>query len=158
MSQQLQSDLGVAGTSDPLQHRPPLPQLDILAFDADEEPPEEWEAEDDVKGGPLDPAPWRLWVWRLLERTSVAARFNFLAVDRSDLLYSVKELMRNMASSCTQDLTSFKRVARYTIKYHQLDSNIEVFGHENFAGCHSTRKSTVGGVAMWSGQFVKAWS
>ena len=55
MSQQLQSDLGVAGTSDPLQHRPPLPKLDILAVDADEEPLEEWEAEDDVKGRPLDP-------------------------------------------------------------------------------------------------------
>ena len=55
MSQQIQSDLRVAGTSDPLQHRPPLPKLDILAVDADEEPHEEWEAEDDVKGGPLDP-------------------------------------------------------------------------------------------------------
>ena len=55
MSQQLQSDFRVAGTSDPLQHRPPLPKLDILAVDADEEPHEEWEAEDDVKGGPLDP-------------------------------------------------------------------------------------------------------
>ena len=49
MSQQLQSDLGVAGTSDSLQHRSPLPKLDIMAVDADEEPPEEWEAEDDVK-------------------------------------------------------------------------------------------------------------
>ena len=39
----------------PLQHRPPLPKLDIFAVDADEEPPEEWEAEDDVKGTPLDP-------------------------------------------------------------------------------------------------------
>ena len=34
MSQQLQSDLRVAGTLDPLQHRPPLPMLDILAVDA----------------------------------------------------------------------------------------------------------------------------
>ena len=50
-SQQLQSGLGVAGTSDPLQHHLPLPKLDIQAVD----PPEEWEAEDDVKGGPLDP-------------------------------------------------------------------------------------------------------
>ena len=33
--------------------RPPLPKLDIPAVD--EEPHEEWEAEDDVKGGPLDP-------------------------------------------------------------------------------------------------------
>ena len=50
MSQQLRSDLGVAGNSNPLQHRPSLPKLDIEAVDADEDPPEEWEAEDDVKG------------------------------------------------------------------------------------------------------------
>ena len=54
MSQQLQSDLGVAGTSDPLQHPPPLPKLDIFVVDADQEPLEEWETKDDVKGGPLD--------------------------------------------------------------------------------------------------------
>ena len=98
---------------------------------------------------------------------SVAARFNFLAMDRPDILYSVKELTRKMASPRTQDLTALKRVARYTITYPrmacrcpwtQLDNNIEVFGDANFAGCHSTRKSTVGGVAMWSGQVVKAWS
>ena len=82
---------------------------------------------------------------------SVAARFNFLAMDRPDLLYSVKELMRKMASPRAQDLTALKRVARYTIKHPrmtcrypwtQLDSNIEVFGDANFAGCHSTRKSS----------------
>ena len=49
LCQQRQTDLRVAGTSDPLQHRTPLPELDILAVD--EEPPEEREAEDDVKGG-----------------------------------------------------------------------------------------------------------
>ena len=37
------------------QHRPPLPKLDILAVDADEEPQVDWKGEDDVKGGPLDP-------------------------------------------------------------------------------------------------------
>ena len=42
--------------------------------------------------------------------------------------------------------------------WNELDSNIAVFGDENFAGRNSTRKSAVGGVAMWSGQFVKAWS
>ena len=98
---------------------------------------------------------------------SVAARFNFLAMDRPDLLYSVKELMRKMASPRAQDLVALKRVAGYTIRnprmtcrypWTQLDSNIEVFGDANIAGCHSTRKSTVGGVAMWSGQFVKVWS
>ena len=42
-------------STDPTQHRLPLPKLGILAVDADETPPEEWEAEDDVKSGPLDP-------------------------------------------------------------------------------------------------------
>ena len=50
MSQQSQSDLccreGPAATS---------PKLDILAMDPDEELQEEWEAEDAVKGGLLDP-------------------------------------------------------------------------------------------------------
>ena len=55
MSQQLQSDLCAAGATDPPQLRPPLPKLDILAVEEDEEPLEEWEAEDDVKEGPLDP-------------------------------------------------------------------------------------------------------
>ena len=40
LSQQLQSDLSAVGTTHPLQHRLPLPKLDILAADADEtEPP-----------------------------------------------------------------------------------------------------------------------
>ena len=47
MSQQLQSDFCAAGATDPTQHRLLLPKLDILAVDADEAPPEEWEAEDD---------------------------------------------------------------------------------------------------------------
>ena len=98
---------------------------------------------------------------------SVAARFHFLAMDRPDLLYSVKELLRKIASPRTQDLSALMRVTRYTIKYPrmtgrdawtELDRNLQVYGDANFAGCNSTRKSTVVGVAMWFGQFVKAWS
>ena len=95
------------------------------------------------------------------------ARFNFLAMDRPDLLYSVKALMRKMASPRATGLIALYRVARYTVKYPRmacryrwtaLDSNIEVVGDANVAGCTSTTKFTVGGVALWSNQFVKAWS
>ena len=55
MSEQLQSDVCVVAATEQPQHRPPLPKLDILAFDADEEPKVQWGPEDDVKGGPLDP-------------------------------------------------------------------------------------------------------
>ena len=94
------------------------------------DPPEEIEEEDDLLTGE-----------ELKLFQNVAARFNFLALDRPDRLYSVKELMRKMASPRTQDLTALKRVARYTIKYPrmtcryawtELDSNIEVFGDANF--------------------------
>ena len=54
-SQQSRSDLCAATAKHRPQHRPLLPKLDILAVDLDEQPPEEREAEDDVKGGPLDP-------------------------------------------------------------------------------------------------------
>ena len=73
MSQQLQSDQCAAGATDRPQHRSPLPQLEILAVDADQTQPEEWEAEDDVKGRQLDPHEAKiarqkeiqyLWVWR----------------------------------------------------------------------------------------------
>ena len=55
MSQQLQLDLCVAAAKDQPQHRPLLPKLDVLEVDPDEDFQEEWEAEDDVKSGPLDP-------------------------------------------------------------------------------------------------------
>ena len=67
---------------------------------------------------------------------SVSAWYNFIAMDRPDLLYSVKDLMRKMASPSSRDLVAFKRVARYIIKprmacrypWTELDKNIEVFG------------------------------
>ena len=55
MSQQLHADLCDAAATDQPEHRLPLPKLDIFAVDADEEPLTGVEAEDDVKGGPLDP-------------------------------------------------------------------------------------------------------
>ena len=101
--------------------------------------PEEIREEDDFLAGEL----------KLFR--SVAAQFNFLDMDRSDLLYSEKELMRKMASNAGNLQIKYPRIAcRYP--WAELDSNIEVFGDANVAGCISTRKSTVGGGALWSGQ------
>ena len=101
------------------------------------DPLEEIEEEDDLLTGE-----------ELKLLRSVAARFNVFALDRPDFLHSVKELMRKRASSRAKDLSAPKRVARYTIKFPRmacrylwtpLDSNIEVYGDANFAGCISTR-------------------
>ena len=44
---------------------------------------------------------------------SVAALLNFVSLDRPELLYSVKELMRRMACASAQDLSGLKRVVRF---------------------------------------------
>ena len=69
---------------------------------------------------------------------SVSAWYNFLAMDRPDFLYSVKDFVRKMASPSSRDLVAFKRVARYTIKHPKMvcryprteldNKNIGVFG------------------------------
>ena len=73
------------------------------------EPPEDTKEEDDLLTGE-----------ELKLFQSVPARFNFLAIDRPDLLYSLKELMRKMASPRARDLIALERVARYTIKYPRM--------------------------------------
>ena len=76
-------------------------------------PPEEVREEDDLLTGE-----------ELKLFQSVPARLNFLAMDRPDLLYSVTELTRKMASPRTQGLTALKRVARYTINYRERPADI----------------------------------
>ena len=103
------------------------------------DPPEEVREEDDLLTGE-----------ELKLFKSVAARFNFLAVNRPDLLYSVKELMRKMASPrtgphCPQESCTIHNQTPANdlqISMDPMDNNIEVFGDANSAGCHCTRKST----------------
>ena len=73
------------------------------------EPPDEIKEEDDFLTGK-----------ELKLFQSVAARLNYLAMDRPDLLHSVKGRMRKMASPRARDLIALKRVARCTIKYPRM--------------------------------------
>ena len=84
------------------------------------------------------------------------ARLNFLAMDRPDPLYANDGLTTRQRPRCPQ------KIARNTIKYPRMAcrypwTELE-FGDANFAGCIPAKKSTVGRVALWSGQCVNAWS
>ena len=46
---------------------------------------------------------------------SYAARINYFALDRPDLMYGVKELMRKVSCPSEQDWTALKHVARYLL-------------------------------------------
>ena len=98
---------------------------------------------------------------------SIAARLNYLSLDRPDVGFSVKELMRRMSAPYDANLVALKRVVRYLLSmprvaylYHwaPLSDELVVFGDANWAGCPRSRKSTLGGVTTWGGRPLKTWS
>ena len=67
----------------------------------------------------------------------------------------------------SRDAAALETLTRYTNKHPRMscryplaewDNNGEVFGGRKIRWVFIEEKSTVGGVAMWSGQLAKAWS
>ena len=98
---------------------------------------------------------------------ALVARGNFLAQDRSDIRFAVKELSRRMAKPRVRDIASLKRFARYlalrprlVTKYCKQGPLKTVVGwsDSDWAGCPETRKSTSGGVIMIGSHVIRTWS
>ena len=96
----------------------------------------------------------------------VAARANFLAADRPDIVYSAKEICRLMAKPTELATQALKRLGRY-LEAHprmvfnlpfQTASTIEVYSDTDLAGCVTTRKSTSGGCMMIGSHVTRFWS
>jgi len=99
----------------------------------------------------------------------VAATLNYLAADRPDIQYAVKEICRGMASPSVKHLKMLKRIARYLINkptlvmiFGEVDEAafgvIEGFSDTDWAGCRITRKSTSGGMLVIGGSVLKSWA
>ena len=99
----------------------------------------------------------------------VAATANFIAQDRPDVKFAVKELCRNMAKPTFTSWRKMKKLARYfkgqprvvqKIKFDVVGIGLEVnvIVDSDWAGCASTRKSAIGGCIMVGDICVKAWS
>ena len=97
----------------------------------------------------------------------MTARGIYLAQDRTDIGYAVKELSRRMAEPREADWDRLKRFGRYLIgrermvveyKYQEKISSIDVWTDSDYAGCRETRKSTSGGVIRIGGHTLKGWS
>ena len=97
----------------------------------------------------------------------VIARGNFLAQDRMDLQYAVKETARGMASPRQSHMDKLIRIAKYLVghmryvtkfsKQEQVHS-LNCYGDSDFAGKVETRKSTSGGIMMLGDHPIKSWS
>ena len=97
----------------------------------------------------------------------LAARLNYLALDRTDLQFAAKQVAKNMSCPRQHDWEKLKRVARYLVgaprmiqKFVWQEPQTDVITHtdSDWAGDKSTRKSTSGGVMMMGMHMIKSWS
>jgi hypothetical protein len=99
----------------------------------------------------------------------LAARANYLGLDRCDIQYATKEVCRCMSKPTKGGMAKMKRLARYLLeapegilRYNSsgddLLDRIKVYVDSDWAGCKSTRKSTSGGAITWGGGLLKSWS
>ena len=97
---------------------------------------------------------------------AIAARANYLATDRPDIMYPTKEICRHMAKPTKGAWKKLKRLGRYlsghpraVIRYEWQEENAEVEGYTDsgWAGCKKSGKSTSGGLTMIGGHVIKGW-
>ena len=98
---------------------------------------------------------------------ALVARANYLAVDRGDIAFCVKELARCMSSPSRQDWERLRRLARYLrhrprcvlwYAYQGTTNEATCFTDSDWAGCKRTRRSTSGGCMLWGSHPIKMWS
>ena len=97
----------------------------------------------------------------------IAARCNYLAVDRPELQFAVKEACREMSKPTLGSWSKLLRIGRYLKGQPRLvwmfdlqimPTVMDVYSDANWASCHRTRKSTSGGLAMLGTHVLKTWS
>jgi hypothetical protein len=120
-----------------------------------------------LAGKELEVEPELLGAEAASEYRARAARANFLASDRPDIAFAVKELCRGMSAPTVRDQEALKRLARYLlgkprVVFHYAwqcaPDSLDVFTDSDWAGCVRTRKSTTGGALMRGRHVLKTWS
>ena len=98
---------------------------------------------------------------------AVAARLNYLAPDRPDIAFSVKEAARAMSAPRQSHLLKIKKLGKYLkgrprlvslFKWQSLPEIVTTFTDSDWAGCQKTARSTSGGVVCLGDHTVKTYS
>ena len=93
---------------------------------------------------------------------ALAARANYLALDRMDIAFSDKELCREVSRPTSDSFVRLKHLVRYLVNAPRLvyvypiedpADEIRVHIDTDFAGCIHTRRSTSGGTICWGVPF-----
>ena len=97
----------------------------------------------------------------------LAARLNYLALDRVDLQFTAKVIAKHMSSPREYDWAAVKRVARYLLgvpraiqhfHWQGQPEQIVTFTDSDWAGDRQDRKSTSGGAVTVGSHMLKSWS
>ena len=97
----------------------------------------------------------------------MADRAKYLALDRPDIQFAVKEVARRMARPRLDDWQLLKRLARYLINapravacftWQYPQETADVFVDADWAGCKETSRSTSGGAIMIGWHTIKTWA
>jgi hypothetical protein len=98
---------------------------------------------------------------------AMAARCNYLALDRADIQYPTKEICRGMANPSKGDVRKLRRLVRYLVErrrvvfvfeFQKYVSDLKGYSDSDWAGCRRTAKSTSGGVIMNGKHCIKTWA
>ena len=98
---------------------------------------------------------------------AVAARLNYLAIDRPDLSIATMRLCSRMSRPSQADLTRMKRVGRYLLHRPRLecmyrwqgpDLGIHVYSDSDWAADRVSRKSVSAGALFHGDHLIRTWS
>ena len=97
--------------------------------------------------------------WEVTRCKGLAARANFMGIDRPDVQFSAKEASRQMATPRKQDMDKLLRIGKYlfgdkarghvTFKWGEETDMLNIYADSDWAGCRATRTSTSGGIVCW---------
>ena len=99
----------------------------------------------------------------------ITARLNYLAPDRPDIQYSVKEVCKSMSNPTTACWQKLTRIGRYLVAHPRMrtlfdfvkgDIRPSLLGcsDSDWAGDKATRKSTSAGVICVGNHWLKSWA
>ena len=97
----------------------------------------------------------------------LVARLNYIAPERMDIQFAVKEAARNMAKPKKRDWHALVRIGKYlkgrprmvvNFEWQFAEGTVAAYTDSDWAGCVDTAKSTSGGIMMIGKHVVKTYS
>ena len=98
---------------------------------------------------------------------AIAARLNYMALDRSDIAVAVMRVCSRMANPALDDWTKLKRIGGYLLhrprviweyRWQPPGQRVEAYSDSDWAGDKITRRSTSGGAIYHGRHLLKTWA